>query len=273
MQRATVGDVELEFETAGAGVPLLLIHGGNVAREFEPLVRLPALSRHCHLIRYHRRGMAGSSPITEPTSIRQQAADALGLLDHLEVETAHVAGHSLGGVIAIELAAIAPERVRSLALLEPILRDVPSAADFFTRMAPLIDAYDNGRVADAARGVFEFIGGPDWRTLVVVPGLFEDAVRDARTFFEFERPALGEWSFGSERAARVSCPVLSVLGTASGPFFAEGRELLHSWFPRCVDADVVGATHFLESQDPEGVAQVLGSFITGAEALTAVSSG
>jgi pimeloyl-ACP methyl ester carboxylesterase len=262
INRASVNGVELEFETTGAGPPVLLIHGGNVAREFEPLSRLPALTAQCLVVRYHRRGMGGSSPIETATTISDQAADAIGLLDHLEIDEAHVAGHSLGGVIALELAATAPDRVRSLALLEPILRDVPSAPSFFEDLAPVIEAYNSGRRAEAARGVFEFIGGPDWQDLVVVPGLLEDAVRDAPTFFEFERPALDDWSFDERRAANVTCPVLSVIGTESGIFFSEGRELLRSWFPQLQGADIAGATHFLESQDPDAVGRVLAEFVS-----------
>ena len=84
------------------------------------VVAEPALKRF-QRIRYHRRGLGGSArPVaTGPTSVAVQTEDAARLLDHLGADRAHVMGHSLGGAIALELAAQYPTRVASLALLEP----------------------------------------------------------------------------------------------------------------------------------------------------------
>jgi pimeloyl-ACP methyl ester carboxylesterase len=62
----------------------------------------------------------------------------------------------------------------------------------------------------------------------------------------------------------VSCPVLSVLGRDSGTFFAEGRKLLHRWFPQCADADIESAGHFLHMQQPDAVAAAIGTFLASA---------
>jgi hypothetical protein len=50
-------------------------------------------------------------------------------------------------------------------------------------------------------------------------------------------PGAPNWAFGPERAAAITCPVLSVLDSRSSPLFVEGRQLLHAWFPACQDAD------------------------------------
>jgi pimeloyl-ACP methyl ester carboxylesterase len=55
--------------------------------------------------------------------------------------------------------------------------------------------------------------------------------------------------------------VLSVLGTATGPLFVESRQLLHQWFPQCVDADIPGATHLLQEESPAAVAAAVGRFL------------
>ena len=110
-------------------------------------MREPALARY-RLIRYHRRGYAGSSK-PEPgasVSIGKQAADAVALLRHLRIERAHIVGHSYGGVIALQLALDAPQVVHSLTLLEPArVGFVPSGQEFGKQtMEPALARYRAG---------------------------------------------------------------------------------------------------------------------------------
>jgi 3-oxoadipate enol-lactonase len=87
-----------------------------------------------------------------------------------------------------------------------------------------------------------------------IPGGVAQAEKNAATSFEIEAPAVAGWSFGPKRAGAVTCPVLSILGTATAPLFVESRQLLHEWFPHCVDADIPGATHLLQMEAPAAVA-------------------
>ena len=97
MQRARVDGAVLEYEVIGAGEPVVLIHGACIAEAYAPLCAEPALTTHYRLVRYHRRGYAGSCPVKAPFSVAQQAADCRALLRHLGIERAHVVGHSSGG--------------------------------------------------------------------------------------------------------------------------------------------------------------------------------
>lgn len=105
----------LHVERSGAGEPLLLVTGFAISSE----VFLPVLDRYARdydCIRYDNRG-AGRSPAPwRPTSIPELAGDAVRLLDALELETAHVYGLSMGGMIAQEVAIRFPDRVRALVL-------------------------------------------------------------------------------------------------------------------------------------------------------------
>src|SRR5688572_16729757 len=84
LQRMAVNGGELEYEVHGTGEPVLLIHGTGVAATFYPTMTEPSLAGY-RLIRYHRRGFAGSSRAPAPFSIRDQAADAVALLKALGV--------------------------------------------------------------------------------------------------------------------------------------------------------------------------------------------
>jgi pimeloyl-ACP methyl ester carboxylesterase len=268
MKTAHVNDTEIEYEVIGHGEPLLLIHGSNLATGLAPVAAgLAAEAPSLQLVRYHRRGMAGSGGRDRPIGVEQEAADALGLLDALGLPSAHLLGYSYGGVIALETALSAPARVRSLSLLEPILTGVPSWTPFMAGMEPILSRYAAGDMAGAASTTFASLGGPDWRQLVATAGphALDLAVRDTEVFYRAEWPALTTWTLDQARAAAVQSPVLSVIGTRSGPFFLEGRRLLHERFARCADADIPDANHLLNLQAPELIAAAVAGFLQSLE--------
>jgi 3-oxoadipate enol-lactonase len=264
MRTAHVNDIDIEYEVIGQSEPLLLIHGSNLATGLAPMaaalaVKAPSLQ----LVRYHRRGMAGSGGRGWPISVQQQAADALGLLDALGLPSAHLLGYSAGAVIALETALSAPARVRSLALLEPILTEVPGWHEFMAGMEPVMSLYAAGDMAGAASTTFAGLGGPGWRELLATagPDALDLAIRDTELFYRAELPSLTTWTLDETRAAAVRSPVLSVIGTQSGPFFKEGRQLLHQRFAQCTDADIPGANHLLQLQAPELIAAAVADFL------------
>ncbi len=115
MSFTVANDIRLYYETVGDGPPLLLISGLN-GGTWSWYDQAPRFARHYRTITFDNRGGGRSGQPPGPYTTEQLAADALGLLDHLEVATALVLGISLGGMIAQELALAAPSRVRALVL-------------------------------------------------------------------------------------------------------------------------------------------------------------
>jgi pimeloyl-ACP methyl ester carboxylesterase len=111
-----VGSIQLDYERTGAGPPLLLIMGmsGTSLSWGEPF--LQKLRRDFDVIAYDHRGVGASTRLEGPITIREMAGDAAGLLDALGIDSAHVLGISMGGMIAQELALATPERIRTLTL-------------------------------------------------------------------------------------------------------------------------------------------------------------
>jgi 3-oxoadipate enol-lactonase len=116
MSLVRVGEIELDYERSGSGPPLLAIMGmsGTALHWGEPF--LQALRESFEVIVYDHRGVGASSRLSGPVTIAQMADDAAGLLDALEIDSAHVLGISMGGMIAQELTLAHPERVRTLTL-------------------------------------------------------------------------------------------------------------------------------------------------------------
>jgi pimeloyl-ACP methyl ester carboxylesterase len=265
MDSATVNGVELEYEIIGSGEPVLL-SSPAVPRGFLPLLSQPALADRYRLIRYHRRGWAGSTHTLPPVSIADHAADAAGLLDHLGVRRAHVAGHSNSGPVVLQLALDRPDLVHTLTLLEPALFTVPSAEVFFKQAGPSLEAYGAGDHERAVAGFLNAVSGLDWETCQAVidehvPGGIAQTVKDADTLFGIELPAISAWAFGPEQAAAILKPVLSVLGTETVQLFVEGRTLVHSWFPQVEDCTIEGVGHLLHIQRPQPVARAMAQFL------------
>ncbi len=254
----------LEYELHGEGEAVLLIHGSHVADAFLPLIREAALADRYRLIRYHRRGFAGSDPHSGPFSIEEQAQDALALLNHLGLERAHVIGHSYGGATAVQLALDTSRAVHSLVLLEPPLMTADGAAAFSETAAPLLEAYRSGDTRGAVDSFMSMVGGSDWRTEVAktVPGGPEQAEKDAATFFEVEFPALEKWGFDSDQASRISQPVLFVNGSESGPLFEEPLHLFQSAVPQTEEVVVPGLNHLLQMRNPRLVAEAIADFLS-----------
>jgi pimeloyl-ACP methyl ester carboxylesterase len=264
MQRAELNGAELEYEVHGQGDPVLLIHGAHVADSFRPLMGHHAL-RECSLIAYRRRGYGGSTPAEgSPESYVSRAGhDAAALLRYLEVERAHVVGHSSGAVVALQFACQSPALLESLILIEPPLPSVPSASAHFAPIAAAAGRYFGGDAKGAVDDFMRHVAGLEWRkvTAGAVPGGIEQAEHDAATFFEFELPGLGAWQCDVDRAKSFPRPVLFMQGDATPKFHAEARSVVHDWLPQTEDHVVRGAGHMVMIDNPRGAAEGIAAFL------------
>ncbi|HYD47916.1 MAG TPA: alpha/beta fold hydrolase, partial [Terriglobales bacterium] len=112
---APVNGIDIYYEEHGSGEPLLLIMG--LAADINGwLFQVPEFSKHHRTIVFDNRGVGRSSKPAGPYTIQMMADDAAGLLDHLGIERAHVAGISMGGMISQELALRHPHKVAKLVL-------------------------------------------------------------------------------------------------------------------------------------------------------------
>ena len=106
----------LHYRLSGGGPPILMIQGVGVHGDgWQPQVEY--LLSNCQCLTFDNRGLGLSQPVGENFSLKQFADDALSLMDAAGWQSAHVIGHSMGGLISQHLALTAPHRVRSLSLL------------------------------------------------------------------------------------------------------------------------------------------------------------
>jgi pimeloyl-ACP methyl ester carboxylesterase len=270
MDRLAFDDVELTYELSEGGDRVILVHASPFVSWYMPLVeQLTEFST----LRYRRRlRRAGEGPYG-PLTVAEDATTCARLMDHVGWQAAHVVGHSYGALVALQLAIDAPERVRSVALLEPAARGISSSERVAAALAPVVAAYRAGDTAGAVDGFLRHVCGDGYRAELdrAIPGAFAEALDEADLFFQAEMPAVQSWTFGPVDAERVTQPVLNVLGAQSAPRFVEGSDLIQSWFPRAQRLSVSDAGHLLMVQNPSGLAQGLRDFFT-AQGPSAVSA-
>lgn len=115
MPYATNRGVKIYWEEHGSGQPVLMIMGLSFTLDMWHRT-LPLIARTHRALAFDNRGVGRSDVPRGPYSIRAMAEDARAVLDAAGVESAHVIGASMGGMIAQELTLRHPSRVRSLIL-------------------------------------------------------------------------------------------------------------------------------------------------------------
>jgi aminoacrylate hydrolase len=127
----------LQYLRTGHGPPVLLIQGvGAVGEAWRP--QIDGLADRYSLISFDNRGIGGSLIRDGRLTIDDMAADALAIMDAEGITHFHVAGHSMGGVIAQAVALAAPERVKSLAFLCTFARGQDGARMSFAMLVTAI---------------------------------------------------------------------------------------------------------------------------------------
>ena len=118
---------------------IILMHGLTAnAHAFDGLIAA-GLSPAFNIISVDLRGRGKSSQPTEGYNMAEHAADILGLMDHLKLENAILAGHSFGGFLALYLAKFFPDRVNKLILMDAAAKMHPNTKDM---LAPALGRLD-----------------------------------------------------------------------------------------------------------------------------------
>jgi pimeloyl-ACP methyl ester carboxylesterase len=247
MPVAAVNGLQIDYEVLGdpSAPPLLLVMGLGMPAALWPEELLQALlDRGLRVIRFDNRDSGGSTrlagtrgmnvagaivrallrrPVPSPYDLDDMARDAAGLLDHLGIESAHVAGISMGGMIAQVLASRQPRRVRSLVSIMSSTGNPQRKIAFGKRWAlqailkPPPPAGDIDAMVQHLTRVFSVIGSPGYPIdPVAVRPHFERVARRGLYREGTERQLLAILGSGDRRAMlrQITAPTLVIHGAA-----------------------------------------------------------
>lgn len=260
---SSVSEVVLHHTVDGqaGGQPLVL--GGSLGTSvamWQP--QLAALAERFRVIRYDHRGH-GESPVPAgPYRIADLGRDVLALLDRLGIGRAHLGGLSLGGMVAMWVAAHAPDRVDRLVLLCTSARLGPPSL-WSQRVASVRDGGTEA-IADAVLGRWftprfatQHADVVAWarRQLTSTPAAGYAGCCEAIRGMDLE-PAL----------ASITAPTLVIAGAEDPATPPSHLQTIAAGIPNARMATVPGAAHLANVEQPEAVTQLLLNFLTGGAA-------
>lgn len=201
--------IELYFEIVGQGEPVLLLHGLG-SRGEDWAFQVPEFSRSFQVITADMRGHGRTAKPPGPYSLPQMAADVVGLLDGLGIESTHIVGLSMGGMIAFQIAVDHPERVRSMVIVNSGPALVPrTAAEWLKVKQRLILARMFGPAQTGKFLSTRLFPKPDQSALR--DRLIELWAENDKDAYLASIHALVGWSV-LERIPEIGCPVLVISG-------------------------------------------------------------
>jgi pimeloyl-ACP methyl ester carboxylesterase len=267
-------DDELDVWMIGEGTPVVFVHGAVMRDFLVPLADELTRRGDHQVIHYGRRGHGGRGLPAEATDIPGQVSDVLAILDALRIEKAHVAGHSFGGYIAMELATRAPDRLLSALLLEALFGQVVRSTEGQeimravgeVAMPAIIEQYANGDGYAAVSAFYEATSRvenarePVERALP--KGARELAVTDLATFLQVDWPAMGAWMAAPVPLPEATTPIVWIGSTDSGAVFDESRAHLQEQLPGTTAYTIADVGHYFPLLKPAETAVAVDEWLS-----------
>ena len=257
----------------GSGRPTFFLHGGGPGctawSDFGPVAPLFAAdARRCYLVDLLQYGKSAKCLITGPMW-DFHARTMVDLMDALDVERADFVCNSWGGTIALNLAANASQRVRSLVV-------TGSMPVFYGPLAPLPEGGRRGR---AARDTYFGGDGPSWAKMKDLMATLEwyerDEIPDATVTMRYEQSIdpdemelaarsddpRGEWQDMTAELARIRCPVLFAWGMCDAFLTPDYPLMLARMIEHGQLYIMDKASHHLQEERPQQFHSVVRGFL------------
>jgi 3-oxoadipate enol-lactonase len=250
----------LRYSTAGAGEPVVLIHGlGLDLSMWDP--QWPVLQREFRAIRYDVRGFGGS---TLPQGPYSHSDDLLDLLDFLDARPAHVVGLSMGGQLALRFALEHPAATRSLTLIDAALHGFRWSNAWTRKMGEIVSTARNGDI-HAARQLWltHELFAPTQRDPQLATALAAMVERYSAWHWHNDDPVRRPEAPTIKALAAVSPPVLVIVGELDLPDFTAIAKQLAAEIPRATLRTIAGAGHMANMEAPAVVNALLREHLRG----------
>jgi pimeloyl-ACP methyl ester carboxylesterase len=260
----------IAYDRYGDGPALILVNGAMGYRKFKKFEQMAtALSEHCTVINYDRRGRGDSGP-AGPVSVQHEVDDIAALIQAVGGR-ASLWGWSSGGAVALRAAA-ADIGVEKLVVYETPFKTDPDAKypvdDYGARLEQIVAEGDSMRAAKHFMRNGIGMPGPLVAAMSLMPGFRKFAANGLTLTFDLA--ALGEHNMhggplDAEEWATVTCPTLVVYGAKTYPVLKHASKSLSEVLPNATLHELPGQSH---NVSPNAIVPVLAPFVAMSEALT-----
>src|SRR5215469_6434558 len=281
LKKVHVGDIDIAYKMFGKGEPILLITGvGGDMNSWEPSI-LKNLSTNHTVIVFDNRGVGNTTTGSKAFSIQQFANDTVGLLDVLKIQNAGVLGHSMGGIVAQQLAVTHPEKVNRLILVSTTcggkdsIPPSPQLAKFGTELENKL--LNNIPITpQEIKLTMSASLGPAWirlhpNSLDAIPkkvlsakDLFPDVPVNTQVQ---QQKVVNNWKATNwigicDELSKISNPTLIITGTDDGAIQPANSLIIAGKIPGAWLVHIKDAGHQLMSQYPNKFNKVLQTFLS-----------
>jgi pimeloyl-ACP methyl ester carboxylesterase len=229
----------------GAGAALLLVHGGFSDGPGAWAAQMESLPAHHRLLVPDRRGHGRSPVDPRPYTVHGDALDVLEAADHAGEFAFHLAGHSYGGLVALEAALLAPHRILSLHLVEPpylsVLPDAPDVRALDSAVRALVEAGRERGGEWTAAQFFRALAGAEAAERLRSSSRWPAIAREGGRILE-EQPA-GDYPPDRVGRLRLGVPVQLYTGGQSHPALRRVARRLAELIPAAPLVELPGASH------------------------------
>jgi pimeloyl-ACP methyl ester carboxylesterase len=250
MQTINVNGIKLAYERRGTGVPLVLLHGYPLDHHSWDLVA-PLLEDTFDLILPDLRGFGQSTTVDSQYTVEDFASDIAGLLDQLGIGKAAIAGHSMGGYIALAFTKRFPERVIALGLVSTQTpADPPDRKEGRYKTA--------GDVAEkGTSGVVEMMTSKFTADEKIQNVARESMERQQPAAFIGALKAMAERSDTSSLLAGLRIPVVVIHGDADALIAVDRAREVRAAVPQAYYVELNGVGHLPMLEAAHGTAEAL----------------
>ncbi|MDH5680254.1 MAG: alpha/beta hydrolase [Spirochaetota bacterium] len=245
---AEINNTRINYEIAGTGPPLVLIHGFSLDLRMWDL-QFETFSRTHRVLRYDVRGY-GQSPAPEDNNY-YQTDDLKGLMDYLDVPNAHVLGLSMGGGIALNFTLDYPDRVKSLFLVGSVIPGYVYPEQYLTSRVSLADIAQKEGVKKAIdTWLDQPLLRPAMTNPAVAPRLREIISDYSGHHWLHQYYGLVRGKTAYDRLHTIDKPTHILVGQHEAPHLLHAAEILFQGIDDTQKAILPDAGHILNMENP-----------------------
>ena len=279
LEKVHVGDIDVRYKMFGKGDPILLIQGvGGSMDNWEPSILRNLATNHTVIV-FDNRGVGNTTIGTEPYSIKLLSNDTAGLMDALKIQKANVLGHSMGSMIAQQLALTHPEKVNRLLLISSTCggkEGIPNSPEDLELGKKFLNSMVNNTSIEPqeVKAVISLSFGPTW--IKQHPGFLDTIPTNPKdllpsgmnpdTYIQQNNAVQNwkspNWSGVCNQLTKITQPTLVLTGTEDVTVVAANSLIIAERIPGAWLVQMKNEAHLIPSQYPDEVSEILNTFLS-----------